>query len=228
MAVFPVWLDLLCAVTLLIGAACAVVILIDVLRHPQHMGIMNVVWPVCALFGTLFILWLYYQYGRDSRPQPYAISVAKGSLHCGSGCALGDIVAEWLAYAVPGIAIAFGWQILFDEKTFAVWILDLLVAFAIGIVFQYFAIAPMRNLTPAQGMVAALKADALSLLSWQLGMYGLMAIFQFLVFPRHFGGPAPVDSVEFWGAMQLAMIAGFMTSFPMNWWLIRAGIKEAM
>jgi hypothetical protein len=34
--------------------------------------------------------------------------------------------------------------------------------------------------------------------------------------------------VEFWGAMQVAMIAGFITSYPMNWWLIRVGIKERM
>jgi hypothetical protein len=36
------------------------------------------------------------------------------------------------------------------------------------------------------------------------------------------------DTVEFWFVMQLAMIAGFITSYPMNWWLIRAGIKEEM
>jgi hypothetical protein len=24
------------------------------------------------------------------------------------------------------------------------------------------------------------------------------------------------------------MICGFLTSYPVNWWLIRAGIKEAM
>jgi len=24
------------------------------------------------------------------------------------------------------------------------------------------------------------------------------------------------------------MIAGFSTSYPMNWWLIRSGIKESM
>jgi hypothetical protein len=28
--------------------------------------------------------------------------------------------------------------------------------------------------------------------------------------------------------MQIGMIAGFATSYPMNWWLIRAGFKEAM
>jgi hypothetical protein len=28
--------------------------------------------------------------------------------------------------------------------------------------------------------------------------------------------------------MQLAMIAGFGTSYPVNWWLITKGIKERM
>jgi hypothetical protein len=30
------------------------------------------------------------------------------------------------------------------------------------------------------------------------------------------------------GAMQLAMIAGFFTSYPMNWWLIRIDIEARM
>ncbi|WP_405083923.1 DUF4396 domain-containing protein [Paraburkholderia caribensis] len=28
--------------------------------------------------------------------------------------------------------------------------------------------------------------------------------------------------------MQLAMLAGFATSYPVNWWLIRSGVKEKM
>jgi len=28
--------------------------------------------------------------------------------------------------------------------------------------------------------------------------------------------------------MQNAMLAGFATGYPVNWWLIRKGIKEAM
>jgi len=54
-----------------------------------------------------------------------------------------------------------------------------------------------------------------------------MAVLQFSVFERAFCGQAPVNSVEFWDAMQLA-IAGFVTSYPMNWWLIRVGLKERM
>jgi hypothetical protein len=109
-----------------------------------------------------------------------------------------------------------------------VWILDFLIAFVIGVAFQYFAIAAMRQLPGAQGLLAALKADALSLIAWQIGMYCLMAMLQFVTFRRSYGAVAPVDSVEFWTAMQLAMIGGFLTSYPMNWWLIHSGIKERM
>ena len=32
---------------------------------------------------------------------------------------------------------------------------------------------------------------------------------------------------EFWASTQIAKIAGFVTAYPVNWWLIRKGIKEA-
>jgi hypothetical protein len=37
-----------------------------------------------------------------------------------------------------------------------------------------------------------------------------------------------VNSVEFWFMMQIAMLCGFATSYPVNWWLIKAGLKEKM
>ena len=56
------------------------------------------------------------------------------------------------------------------------WIVDYIFAFAFGIVFQYFAIAPMRGLRLPAGHVAALKADTLSLTAWEIGLFGWMAL----------------------------------------------------
>lgn len=36
------------------------------------------------------------------------------------------------------------------------------------------------------------------------------------------------DSPVYWFIMQIGMVIGFATSFPMNWWLIKCGLKETM
>ena len=106
--------------------------------------------------------------------------------------------------------------------------LDFVFAFLLGIAFQYFTIKPMRDLTPLQGLIAAVKADTLSLISWQIGMYGFMAFAQLYLLGHLLGHRAEVDTPEFWFMMQLAMIAGFITAYPVNWWLVSSGLKEKM
>src|SRR5581483_4355752 len=242
----PAWLHDLSLGYLLFGGVCAVVIALDLLRSPQHMWIMNVVWPVTALFGSAWIVWQYFRYGRlasrdrvheaqqrhedppNQRLIPFPVAVANGTLHCGSGCALGDLCAEWLVFAVPGVAAVFGWHTLFNEKTFAAWIVDYVFAYLFGILFQYFTIAPMRGLSVREGLVAAVKADTLSLTAWQVGMYGFMALAYFEIFGAILGVKLQTNRVEFWFMMQIAMLCGFATSYPVNGWLIRRGLKEKM
>ena len=233
---FPIWLHTLAIVSLAAAFACAIVIVLDEMRRPQKMWIMSVVWPLTALFGGVLWLMAYYAYGRgpasgepdgQAKP-PFPAMVLKGASHCGAGCTLGDILAEWLVFAFPAIAVWFGYRSVFSEEIVAIWIPDFILAFLIGVGFQYFTIKPMRDLSVGQGIWQALKADTASITSWQVGMYGVMAIIQFLVFRPVFGGTAEVNTPEFWFAMQAAMLAGFCTAYPVNWWLIRSGVKEKM
>jgi hypothetical protein len=240
----PGWLHAVSIASLCICFAFAAFIAADEIRRPQHMWIMNVVWPLTALFGGPWIVWHYFRYGRahsnhaghmrmdgkkaQGADLPFPAAVANAALHCGSGCTLGDIVAEWLMFAFPAIAIAFGWHSLFEDKMYAAWIVDYLAAYAFGILFQFYTIAPMRNLSVRAGLVAAVKADTFSLTAWQVGMYGFMAFASLAIFRGHFGAELTTNSFEFWFMMQIAMICGFITSYPVNWWLIRAGIKERM
>jgi len=229
------WLHVVASASLALAAVCAAAIAIDEIRHPQKMWIMNAVWPLTALFGSVLWLGAYWRWGRNisshsgqAAKPPFPAAVLKGASHCGAGCTLGDLVAEWLVAAFPGIAVWFGWHSVFTEKTFAVWIPDFILAFGFGVAFQYFTIQPMRKLSVGKGILAALKADIASITAWQVGMYGLMAALQFGWYRIAFGGIAPVASTEFWFAMQLAMLAGFATSYPVNWLLIRIGWKEQM
>ncbi|MFC3675672.1 DUF4396 domain-containing protein [Ferrovibrio xuzhouensis] len=231
----PAWLHLLALLSLGLGLVCAVVIAVDEIRRPQAMWIMNAVWPVTALFGGGLALWGYWRHGRaadhphdDGGDPPMLVMAGKAAAHCGSGCTLGDIIAEVLALASPGLLAGFGWPWLFGDKIFAVWVLDFILAFGFGIIFQYCTIQPMRQLPPGPALVAALKADALSLTAWQVGMYSVMAMAQFAVFRPLFGLRVDAAMAEFWFAMQIAMLAGFGTALPVNVWLLKRGIKERM
>ena len=52
----PSWLHDLSIANLLFGAIAALSVFVDVIRHPQQMRIMNVVWPVLGLFASVVAL----------------------------------------------------------------------------------------------------------------------------------------------------------------------------
>lgn len=59
-------------------------------------------------------------------------------------------------------------------------------------------------------------------------MYDFMAFAQFYLFEQVWNHWIDPNIPEFWYMLQIAMMAGFATSYPVNWWLIRTGIKEKM
>lgn len=199
----------LCALLVGLGIACALWLAQAVWRRPEKMAVMNWVWPLVGLSGGPLAVWLHRRQHRPG-PRPFWQSVAVATCHCGAGCTLGDLLVEGAAPLLGPMGITTRWGI------------DTLAAFLLGIVFQYFSIAPMRGLGLRDGLAAAVKADTLSLLAWQAGMIGTMAAI-------HFGliALAPGD-VRFWAAMQLAMLAGFAVSYPVNAALLKAGLKEKM
>jgi hypothetical protein len=228
----PPWLTVLAWIALVIAFASAALILVDVfLRgHRQQMRVMEAVWPATALYFGPVAVWGYYRYGRLKSPAwlrsrgldeppatPGWASVAIGASHCGAGCTLGDIIAEFtvffLGLTLAGVA-------LWDE-----YLGDYLLAVLLGLLFQFFAIAPMRRLGVRDGIKAAAKADILSLTAFEVGLFGWMALMVFVFFPEHHLHP---DTAAYWFLMQIGMVIGFFTALPANAWLIRRGIKEAM
>lgn len=166
--------------------------------------------------------------GRSGRPHTMPVSVFVGTCHCGAGCSLADLLVEWLLFAVPAIAVVGGADWLFSDRIYAGWVLAFVVAYLFGIAFQYFSIAPMRGLGIKDGLKAAIRADTLSITAWQVGMYGTMAVVQLWLAPMWWDGRLAVDSPVFWLMMQLAMVVGFGTAYPVNWWLLKKGLKEPM
>lgn len=212
----------------------AAMITVHEIRNPQKMMVMNLVWPLTALYLSVFGLFLYFRlgvpmaksHGRHSgesqmvmgqKASPTTADAAVSATHCGAGCVLGDIVSEVAVYASGAV--------IFGSMLWASLVWDFVAAWSLGIAFQYFTIVPMRKLSPVAGLVAAAKADTLTILTFQIGMYGWMLLVHFRLFAEPHLQP---DQAEYWLMMQIAMVCGFITSLPMNWWLLKIGWKETM
>ena len=247
----PHWLMIVSWIALALGFASALVILADefLIGNRQHMAIMNLVHPITALYWGPFWVCAYFQNGRKAgtkamhaqakrlaaegvdpeelrrraeSTQPEHMRpwhVANAVSHCGAGCTLGDIGGEWILFALgtPTLLVlgAFGWEIIADFS----------LAWTFGIAFQYFTIVPMRDdVGKLRGISRAIKVDTLSIVAFQLGLFGWMALSHFVLFQP----PLKIDTSSHWFMMQIGMIIGFFTAWPMNRWLVRSGIKEKM
>ncbi|MDE2166333.1 MAG: DUF4396 domain-containing protein [Alphaproteobacteria bacterium] len=221
----PQWLIVLSWASILLGLATAVIIAADVVRHPQSMKIMNIVWPVTGLYFPLAGWWLYTSMGRPMAidapktkgQKRYWKSIFVSATHCGSGCVIGDIIGA-------PIVLLTGWTLL-GERLFAEYVVEFVFAYVFGIAFQYFPIRAMRRIPPYEAIVDAVKADTLTLTAFEVGLFGWMAVSYFLLF-----APRPPDAATavFWFMMQIGMVFGFVTSYPANWLLIKWGVKSEM
>lgn len=236
----PTWLVILSATSLcLAGLSMAYLIWDIVARKRQMMAVMRWVWPITALYMGPFAILAYQQF--QLRPMEEAMSdgsgdggsmhemmqgmvkakpfwqqVFTGVTHCGAGCTLGDLIGEFLVFGLGAMVFATA---LYPE----LWA-DYFFAYLLGIAFQYFSIAPMRGVHGLAGIWAAVKADTLSLTAFQIGLFGWMTLYSMVIFHDGLHPNSPV----YWFMMQIGMVAGFATSYPVNWWLLRAGIKEPM
>lgn len=219
----PDWLTALAVVYVPLSVLAALWVTADifVFGRRQAMAIMNAVWPLTLLYAGPLGLPFYLRLGRAGAKgadvhgeRPMREAAFLGSTHCGAGCALGDFIGDWIAFAA-------GFSLIGSEFAGRL-ALSFALAYLFGIAFQYFAVAPMRGLSLRDGLVAAIKIDTLSLLAYQVGMFAVM-IARMEVLPEL----QPTD-LAYWLWMQAAMIVGFVTTYPVNWFLIRHGVKERM
>jgi hypothetical protein len=156
----PTWLVALSWAVLAVAFASAAWIAVDIFGrgYRQHMKIMEIVWPVTGLYFGPGAVAAYRAWGRpnshrwqaehgDSPGKPGYASTAVGVSHCGAGCTLGDIIAE---FAVFGLGASVAGLTLGAE-----YVGDYVAAIILGIAFQYFAIAPMRGLSLRKGLIEA-------------------------------------------------------------------------
>ena len=231
----PGWLDVVAWITIASGFLTAAAILYDMYGRGrrQVIQVMTAVWPITALYlGP--VGWLAYaRLGRPvvashaptmsmghmamqgEEPLPGWRGIAVTATHCGAGCALGDVIGEWLVFAT---ALTIAGTALWGE-----YLVDFAFGYVFGIGFQYWAIKPGSTLTPRAALRDAIVADTLSVIAFEAGMFAWMAFFQRVLFPQLM----PNDP-SYWLMMQIAMVIGLIATYPAQIFLINRGIKERM
>jgi hypothetical protein len=108
---------------------------------------------------------------------------------------------------VPAFALFFAGE--FGSRL----VVDFLFAYAFGIAFQYFTIVPMRQLGFAEGLRASVRADTISIITFEIGMFGWMALVHFVLFASPH---LQLNEAVLWFMMQVAMIVGVLTASQAN------------
>lgn len=219
-------LSLLSILFIIISVIQFFVILIDIFKNPQKMFIMNIVWPLTGLYFPILGIIGYYSLGKTNNnshshhshshhSKPFWQSVTISTTHCSAGCSLGNLI---------GAPIIFLFGITFFNNELATTLItEFILAYIFGLLFQYFHME-IKHDHPFADLMDAIKADTLSLIAFEIGMFGFMIIMHFAIN----NALLQPNKLEYWFLMQIAMLIGFITSYPINWYLVKKGIKHAM
>lgn len=221
-------------IVIFLGIATAIAIAVDCYQRPQHMSIMNITWPITGLYMPV-IGWIAYWFmgrpdgmprdgghahdhggGHHHAPKPKWQSVFVGVTHCGGGCTLGDAVAAPIVAATGFIVLG--------STLLGHYVGAFIGAYLFGLAFQILPAMEMGETNIAKAFINAVKADTVSLVAFEIGMFAWLAI----AFLGILGNEPSVASPVYWFQMQIAMVIGFVTAYPANWWLINRGIKHGM
>ena len=224
-----------------------IIIIFHIVKHPQHMKIMNYVWPINALWGGPLILWAYFTLGihrhmhmshnmnmhKDQKHDMENMSHSNLQHNMGKyqhfwqgivvdalHCGAGCSLADLIGSFVFFYLIPFS---IAGQSIFGEWVFDYVLALIVGVFFQYQAIKPMSKDSKITTWIRAFKIDFWSLTSWQIGMYSWSAIEHFIMHLNFM----PTNP-NFWLMMSIGMICGFITAYPTNWLLVKLNIKTGM
>lgn len=197
-------------------ALAVLFVAIDIRHTPAH-PVLKWAFVILTLFTGPFGALAYVLGCREPLAGTHEAYVAArwrqalgSTMHCAAGDGLGIIAGAALAarLALPR------WG-------------DLSLEYALGFGFgwAFFQAFAMRSM--AGSYRRSLKMTFLpEFLSMNLLMAGMIAIMS-LLRPGLPGAEDPLAST-FWFVMSMALLAGFLVAYPMNWWLVAHGLKHGM
>ena len=149
----------------------------------------------------------HHHHGHHAAAPSLNLTAFRATLHCLSGCAVGEVLGM-----VVGTALGLG-----NGATIA-------LAVALAFLFGYlFTMVPLlrAGLPLRQVLRLALAADTASIAIMEVVDNGIM-----LLIPGAM--EAPLSSPLFWGALAVSLLVAGVAAYPVNRWLIARGAGHAL
>jgi hypothetical protein len=137
--------------------------------------------------------------------------VLGSTMHCAAGDGIGIVVGAAIGSVLNlGIAVDIA--------------LEYVIGFGFGwLFFQAFA---MRDMAGGNYLKSLRMTFIPEFFSMNILMVGMLMVSKFWM-PAVSGSGSPA-SPAFWFIMSIALVAGFLCAYPMNWWLVSRHLKHGM
>jgi hypothetical protein len=213
------WIDVVLLGWFVLAALSAVYVAWDAATNNPEMTVMKWGWVLVTLYLGPIALLLYVLSCKEPRPGTHEEFVRPlwkqglgSTIHCVAGDATGIVVAA-VATAALGLPMAVD------------LVVEYVCGFAFGLlIFQSLFMKDMMGGSYWQAVRHSLLPEWLSMNMMMAGMFPTMVV---LMMGRDMRAMEPTQLV-FWGAMSAAVGAGLLTAYPINVWLVRAGLKHGM
>lgn len=189
----------------------------DIRLTPAH-PVLKWSFVILALFAGPFAAFFYVLGCREPLRGTHEAYVAArwrqvlgSTMHCAAGDGLGIIA---------GAVIAAAWRL-------PPWA-DLALEYGLGFGFGWtvFQALAMRDMAGGSYIRSLRQTFLPEFLSMNMLMAGMVVTMHILM-PRIADSADPM-AVGFWFVMSMALIAGFVAAYPVNWWLVAKGMKHGM
>lgn len=193
--------------------------------YRQRVGPMNAVWSATGLYLGPLAVWAYLRHGRPRSQKWQAEHGGAPQTDLSGAAVTGGIpggVASLVGHVIGVPLIVLSGLTLAGLDLWAMIAAVAVIATVLLFAYEYFfSTVPARRLAGGQGLGVAALISFATVLAFDVGMGGWMLLL-------HFGWVMPaVTDVTFVFLMQVGLVLGFLTGYPMVRLLLARGVKTA-
>jgi manganese oxidase len=212
------WIDVALIGWFVLAAVSVVYIAYDTARNPDPQ-VMRWGWILVAVYLGPLAVGLYVLADKEPRPgeherfiKPLWKQAVGSTVHCIAGDATGIVLAATVT-AFLG---------------FPMWV-DLIAEYVLGFGFGLFIFQAlfMKSMYGGSYWEALRRSFIPEWLSMNLMMAGMIPPMVLLMMGRDMRAMEP-SQLLYWGVMSFGVIAGFAAAYPVNAWLVAAGLKHGL